>query len=330
MNFQEPFLKIFLSRDHSGYNCTSTIETIPGIHSDQETMKLISSSFSAQATAMIRALEANEPKELRLFDDPITRKVLSPFWRVLVGLLGVPGIGSMILRLREHQFPGVIGNLFCRTRYIDDQLIAALKEGVEQVVILGAGFDSRAYRIPGVEKTNLYEVDQPAVIVTKGARLTRVFGRLPAHVVLVPIDFNRQDLAEVLTRFGFRCNIKSFFIWEGVTQYILPNAVENTLAFIRKVSATGSKVVFTFIRRDIIDGTTPSEDERRVTAMVRRFGTEWIFGIDPKELNTYLEERGFTLIEQIGTQGYRERYLNPVDRKMEIFSGELTALAKVK
>jgi methyltransferase (TIGR00027 family) len=293
-------------------------------------MKLTSSSLSAQATAFIRALEANEPKEKRLYDDPVTRRILSPFWRAVLSLMSLPVIGTIILRIREGQFPGVIGNLFCRTRYIDDQLIVALNEGIEQVVILGAGFDSRAYRIPYIERANLFEVDKPATIVAKGARLTRVFGRLPAHVILVPIDFNQQDLAEVLSRFGFRHNIKTFFIWEGVTQYILPEAVENTLSFIREVTATGSKVVFTFIRRDIIDGTTPSEDERRITAMVRRFGAEWIFGIDPKELNTYLEERGFTLIEQIGTQGYRERYLNPVGRKLNIFSGELTALAKVK
>lgn len=293
-------------------------------------MKLTSSSSSAQATAFIRALEANQPKEMRLYDDSVTVRILSPFWRTIVELVSLPIIGPFILELRERQFPGVIGNLFCRTRFIDDQLTIALKEGIEQVVILGAGFDSRAYRIPGIERTDLFEVDQPATIVSKGVRLTRVFGRLPAHVILVPIDFNQQDLQEVMIQFGYRHSVQTFFIWEGVTQYILPDAVENTLSFIHNLSAPGSKLVFTFIRRDIIDGTTPSEVERRIAAETRRYGAEWIFGIDPNGLNSFLEERGFILVEQIGAQGYWERYLDPIGRKLNIFSGELTVLAKVK
>ena len=293
-------------------------------------MKLTSSSLAAQATAFIRALEANELKEKRLYDDPVTRKILSPFWRFVVDLMSLPVIGTSILSLRERRFPGVTGNLFCRTRYIDDQLIIALQEGIEQVVILGAGFDSRAYRIPDIEKTTLFEVDQPATIVAKGARLTRVFGRLPAHVTLVPIDFNQQDLEEIMVQFGYHQHVQTFFIWEGVTQYILSEAVESTLSFIRDSSAAGSKLIFTFIRRDIIDGSTCSEVERRIAAETSRYGAEWIFGIDPKEMNSFLGKRGFILIEQIGAQGYQERYLDPIGRKMNIFTGELTALTKVK
>jgi len=119
-----------------------------------------------------------------------------------------------LLWYRDRQFPGIIGNLVYRTRFIDDVLESALADGVEQVVILGAGFDTRAYRITGMDSIDVFEVDHPEAQVTKRERLESVFGKIPSHT-LVPIDFDAQSLAAALNRADFDFGKKMLFIWEG-------------------------------------------------------------------------------------------------------------------
>ena len=100
--------------------------------------------------------------------------------------------------MKDKQVPGVFGVKFCGTRYVDDVLQSAIEKGIENVVILGAGLDARPYRIPGISKTNVFEVDLPSTQNYKKKRLKKVLGSLPSHVTFVPIDFNNQTLEEVL------------------------------------------------------------------------------------------------------------------------------------
>ncbi|MFQ5857009.1 MAG: nitroreductase/quinone reductase family protein [Anaerolineae bacterium] len=103
------------------------------------------------AMALFRAIELSRPEAERLFDDPISRELLPLPWRILL----LPGLRHTFVAVAERLGPGALGNLFCRTRYIDDVLRAALEEGLDQVVVLGAGFDTRAYRIPGIDQTHV-------------------------------------------------------------------------------------------------------------------------------------------------------------------------------
>jgi methyltransferase (TIGR00027 family) len=113
------------------------------------------------ATSVNRVVELYQPVEKRLFDDRFAIDLLPFGWRILLRLLFLPGLRSIILSLREHRIPGTLGSILCRTRYIDDVLRDSLSEGIEQVVILGAGFDSRAYRIAGIEQVRVFEADLP-------------------------------------------------------------------------------------------------------------------------------------------------------------------------
>ena len=109
----------------------------------------------AMAAAAVRAMESCRPEGERLIVDRFAQGFLSPRFWAIVQFLRVPGLGTGVLAMRERQYPGVVAHIICRTRFIDDALCQALAEGLDQVVILGAGFDSRAYRTAGVERVRV-------------------------------------------------------------------------------------------------------------------------------------------------------------------------------
>ena len=133
----------------------------------------------------------------------------------------------------------------CRKRYIDEKLLESLDQ-VNAIVNLGAGFDTRVYRFPEVAQTPVWEVDQPENIIPKQARLQKIYGTVPAHVTLVPIDFDKDSLADILAAQGYSLAAPTFFIWEAVTQYLTAEGVDATFSYLAK-AAPGSKLTFTYV-----------------------------------------------------------------------------------
>lgn len=207
-----------------------------------------------------------------------------------------------------------------RTRYIDDVLTDALGSGAEQVVILGAGFDGRAYRIGGIERTRVFEVDHPITQTAKKRVVVRRLGALPPHVTFVPLDLSTHTLDTELPGAGFRAAARTFYICEGVTHYLSAAAVDAMFRHVSRSSAAGSRMVFTYIHRTILDGAVAFAGADKTLATVRRGGEPYTFGFDPVELPQYLAARGLTLIEDVDARIYRERYLNPLGRGQEPLS----------
>jgi methyltransferase (TIGR00027 family) len=229
----------------------------------------------------------------------------------------------------EAYTPGLIGSVYCRTRYIDDALYTALESGFSQVVLLGAGFDSRAYRIRGIERAHVFELDHPTMQCVKQQRVAKLLGALPAYTPFASIDFERQNLGEILTAVGWHPDRKTFFIWEGVTQYLQAEAVDRTFRWISCAAATGSVIVFTYVDQGSIDRTACSDAAQKILVAMHQAGTPWISGLDSSRLSHYLIERGLELVEQVGAPDYRARYLKPHGRRMSIFEGERVVLARV-
>ena len=275
--------------------------------------------------AFLRAVESYHPERERLFNDRFSCGLMPGLWKVFL----LPGLRHAIVALTERTGPGFIGSLYCRTRYIDDALCDALSAGIAQVVILGAGFDARAYRISNIEQVHVFELDLPATQRLKQKLLEKVVGKLPAHVSLVPIDFDRQDIEEVMTAAGFRKGLKTFFIWEGVTQYLAAEAVDKTFRYMCGAAAEGSEIVFTYILQGIIDGTARSKADQKLVSSAHRSGTPWIFGIAPSELAEYLTKRDLELVEELWAPDFRTRYLKPHGRQINIFEGERVVLARI-
>ena len=287
-------------------------------------------SSTGYVPAVMRAMENLLPEDKRLFEDPYSEKFLSPFYKFWVILMHSPQILNFLIKWREKLTPGVIGGILCRTRYIDDVLSNAIKEGVGTVVNLGAGMDTRALRIPGIENIKYFELDFPELQKAKRAYIDKKIGELPANVSLVPVDFNSQDLGEELKKAGYALSSKTLFIWEGVTQYISREAVDNTLKYVTR-AATGSRIVFTYVLESFINGSyIPQGLNSLYKLVLKKKNPLWFCGFDPAEMSEYLSEYSLYLIEDVGHEEFLERYIKPKGRDLTVMEIERTVLAEVK
>jgi methyltransferase (TIGR00027 family) len=291
--------------------------------------ELISFSKTAESAAVGRAIENRRRQCDRLFKDQFARGLVRPVWRVIVDLLSIPGVGAAILAMHERRLPGVLGNLLCRTRYIDDKLLAALSEGFTQIVILGSGLDSRAYRIPGMQSVRVFEIDRRAVHIWKSERVQWLLGSIPDHVTPVECDLLIGNLVEVMEAAGLQHSLRTFFIWEGVSQYLTADAVDAVVRFAADAER-GSRIVFSYISREVVNSqSTHNDEDRRVVSFVTKAGEPWLFGFDPMELPEYLNSRGLRMVEQLGATEYRKMFLEPLGRSMRLYEKEFTVVAEV-
>ncbi|WP_285741327.1 SAM-dependent methyltransferase [Lentzea sp. NBRC 105346] len=179
---------------------------------------------------VITAVEQHYPLDRRLLHDDLAIEMLPPSMRWVVRLTRWGALRGFLVKASEKSAPGIWGSITGRKRYIDDELLAALRAGTEAVVILGAGLDTRGRRlVPAVFP--VFEVDPPVNIDGKRKRIS-----LPDNVKLVPIDFEREDLAVVLEEHGYDVGTRTVFVWEGVTQYLTEPAVRSTFEFLAKAS----------------------------------------------------------------------------------------------
>ncbi len=291
-------------------------------------MKQSQASRTAEFMALFRALESSCSPRKHLFTDPFAQGFLKPSLRFAVHLFEIPVIGAWIPWYIDYRWPGARTSGIARTRLIDDMLTRRLTDGIEQVAIMGAGFDSRAYRTPGIDRTRVFEIDHADTLAAKRQRLQEMMGALPAHVVFVEIDFNRQSLGEVLKATGFDRNLRTFFIWEGVTNYLTEQAVDATLRFVSS-NAPGTQIVFTYVHREVLDNPSKFEGTQTLARTLQELGEPWTFGLDPAELPGYLRARGLQLIEDLGSVDYRARYMGSGTRNKKGYEFYRAALAEV-
>lgn len=202
-----------------------------------------------------------------------------------------------------------------RTQHIDARVDQAAAQGITQVVVLGAGFDSRAYRFRDSHpKLRFFEVDLPATINLKKKRVTRMLGALPGYVRYAPIDFNTQSLEKVLGWAGYDAAKKTFFILEGVTMYVNDAGNRATLRFIRKHSPSGSMLVYDYVLRQVIDGDYAGLYAARSTAEgVARIGEPFVTGWTPKQAAEFAQENGLAVFDDLGPEELTRRYLTGSD-----------------
>jgi methyltransferase (TIGR00027 family) len=272
-------------------------------------------SETAVGPMTIVAVEQYEPETQRLIRDELAYHFLPSSVQRIVRFARWRPMRNLLIGVTEKTANGIWGSMLCRKRYIDDTIEESLGS-VEAVVNLGAGFDTRAYRIPGLATLPIFEVDSPENIAAKRARLQSRFGQVPATVHLVPIDFEHQTLATTLGEHGYRTEHRTFFVWEAVTQYLSEEAVRTTFAFLAK-APPGSRLVFTYIRKDFLDGVDlygagPTYQRFRVKQQL------WHFGMDPKQVGAFLDEYGWCEVEQLGSAEFHARYVAPTGRVMPV------------
>jgi methyltransferase (TIGR00027 family) len=274
---------------------------------------------------VLSAIEHHEPPARRLVDDDLAASFLPARLRLLVALTRVGGLRRAAVAASDRSGPGLWASIACRKRFIDERLSDPVNE-FDTVVVLGAGLDTRGYRIARHSDLPVFEVDQPVNIERKSAVVQRALGTAPASVHLVAVDFERDDLMSALGAHGYRADARTFFIWEGVTQYLTLEAVRATLAQLSG-AATGSRLIFTYVRQDFIDGT----QRYGADAVYRRFRQRsqvWKSGLVPEEVGELLAGYGWRLVEQAGPSYYRDTYIRPTGRTLSASPIEWTVLAE--
>lgn len=192
-------------------------------------MKDAEPSRTAEYMALFRALESARSPEKRLFVDPFARAFVGRWLNAVVTLAHAPGGVHLVHRFIDHRWPGARSSAVARTRFIDDRVCAAVANGIEQLVLLGAGFDSRAYRLPGIDRVAVFEVDHPSTLDKKRRVIGATLGAVPSHVRFVATDFNQGTLRGAMAAAGYGELRRTLFVWEGVTNYITESAVDETL-----------------------------------------------------------------------------------------------------
>jgi methyltransferase (TIGR00027 family) len=271
------------------------------------------------------AIEQYEPPERRLVFDDLALPILPAGQRALVRAMRWPLLRRLTISAGELAVPGSWALIACRKRYIDDKIDEALGN-IDAVVVLGAGMDTRAYRLAHRSNIPIFEVDLPVNIERKKAAVRRAIGGVPASIHLVPLDFERDDLISTLTGHDYRADARTLFIWEGVTQYLTADAVRATLGALQ-AAPTGSRLVFTYVRKDFIDGV----NMYGAAILYRRFRKRqqvWRFGLDPDEVAEFVAEYGWRLVEQAGPDYFVRRYIEPTGRDLTASQLEWSAYAE--
>ena len=186
----------------------------------------------------------------------------------------------------------------------------ALQTRTPQIVFLGAGYDSRAYRFSLlIRGTRVFELDIGPTQRRKRQCLEHAGIQVPEQVTLVPIDFTRDRLEDVLGAAGFDPSLRTLFVWEGVTYYLPAEAVDRTLDFVRANSPAGSLLCFDYIA-DAPDIMERYGVKEAMTAMQTAYLAEPVkFRIPEGTIEAFLSERGYALIEHLTENDLEKRYL---------------------
>jgi len=268
-----------------------------------------------------RALGAREPDESIRNPDYLAERLLGPAERAMVA-------DQAVVQALELDFAEARKNIealssaimmIIRTRFIEERLAQAIRDGVSQLVILGAGFDTRAYRLTELLKdARVFEVDQPSTQEYKKQRIQDTGIEVPPNLTYVPVDFRHDKLGDVLAKAGYDSTQKTFFIWEGVTMYLPEEAVEETLRWVA-AQATGSTIIFDFMGATIVkfmataDLSAFPEAAQKAFERLRRLtaGEPWIFGIPDDGEREFLNKLGLELREllPVGGEESMKRYL---------------------
>ena len=280
---------------------------------------------TALGAAICRLIEQYQPEETRLFKDPLVKDLVGAPIRVLMQFASMR---NLTMQRMDAITPGIYGVQISRTRFIDDAVQDALSRGVGQVVILGAGLDTRPYRLAGMERMKVFEVDLPSVQEEKKKKLQKRFGHLPEHVTFIPIDFDTQSLSAVFTGTAFDPTSPAVFVWEGVTQYLSEEAVRRTLAFVG-TSAPRSILVFTYVLKSLIERRSGIPGADKMMDRVAKQGSPWLFGLSPESLASLLEPFHLRRLTDVGSADYQANYFKPMKRELVVSEMERIAQATV-
>jgi methyltransferase (TIGR00027 family) len=218
-----------------------------------------------------------------------------------------------------------------RSRYTEETLGRAVREGTKQYIILGAGLDTFAFRCPEMlRELEVFEIDHPATQDYKRTRIAELGWEVPAQLHFIPADFSKESVPEALRHSSYRAEQKSFFSWLGVTYYLAREDVFRTLRGISQVAAEGSGIVFDYFHSDAFVPGRASARMERMQRAVRRAGEPMRTGFDPAGFATELADCGWHLEENLCSADISRRYFQGRTDGYDAFEQVFLAHAAVR
>jgi methyltransferase (TIGR00027 family) len=246
--------------------------------------------------------------------DHLAAQFISPGVK-LTALVKVPGVRRLLPSVFEKLLPGGFWFELARTHHMDNVVVAEVSAGAAQVIFLGAGLDTRAYRLrEQLDPAALFEVDHPVTAAIKRGRLEALFGRRPDHVRYVEIDFNTEDLGERLGEHGFDPGARTIVLWSGVTPYLEQEGVESTLRWFTAGTGPGSAICFDYLWKEMLDGDDSFYGAAQLRKRVAAGGEPLRFGIPRGSTGEFVARFGLTLEEDLGPADAQERILHGAGR----------------
>jgi len=283
-------------------------------------------SRTAEATAFQRAAERTQPPRLRIVDDPWAEHFLRPGLRAALAAYAT----SRVARRADELF-GLTHFVAVRHRYIDDRMLEALAAGAEQVVVLGAGYDARAFRFAErLAGRPVFEVDHPATQRRKERVLARLAQRHAPPAVdvrRIPVDFERGSFAKRLAKAGFDRARRTFFAWEGVSMYLTRDAVKTTFATLAEIAPPGSEVAFD--AWFLLDDPDLRATWHRLSAnLLHLLGEPVTFSLHPEDAPAFLAGLGLELRDVARAHDLERRYARR-GRRLHVYPACYLAHARI-
>lgn len=261
-------------------------------------------SRTAELTCVSRAASFLESNPHYHSEDGLAVRLLPGFFKTAVHF---PPFRKLFVRAFAPA--GIYEYVIARTKYIDAAFAQALERGFDQVLLFGAGFDTRAVRFQAAgRETKVFELDVP---ITQKAKLGQYARRgigVPPNLTLIAIDFDRQPLPEALLQAGFARGSRSLFVMEGLLMYLQPGSVQATFRTVQEFAGPGSEVVFDYVLAGVLRGTAGAYGEQGIMETVSKAGERWQFGMEPGGVASFLEGYGFSLLEQVDPAELERRY----------------------
>ena len=292
---------------------------------------------TAQGVAKQRLIETMAGPDKRVINDPYADRFIMG-----AGLMKLMG-HKLNVWLAEKFAVGFHEHIISRTRFIDDLIEKSATEGVEQYVILGAGYDSRAHRLELPSSLRIFEVDQPEVQDRKRSKLPK---ELPnsENVTYVPVDFSHQSLTERLLDSGFDKTKSTVFTLEGVTQYITKEAFNSTMKEMSRLCQKTSSIFALSFVNELLNknpedcfGRGYLNPEKKANLIkdlsAKAAGEPWISFYSTEEIEGLLSQNGYSITENVTLEDLNSLYFGPVDRALsedQIFKLEHFVIAKTK
>ena len=274
---------------------------------------------TAQGVAKQRLIETIAGPEKSVINDPYADKFV---------------IGSGVIKLMGHRLnvwlssklaPGFHEHLISRTRFIDDLIEKSAKEGIEQYVILGAGYDSRANRLNLTPSLKIFEVDQPEVSDIKLSKLPKDLPNLE-NITYVNVDFSYQSLSEQLLTAGFDQTKSTIITLEGVSQYITKEAVSSTIRELSLITKDARSIFFLSYVDELLNKDpaacfgkgypNPSKKANLIQTLSAKVGEPWISFYKDEEIESILAENGYSMKENVTLEDLNSLYFSPVGRAL--------------